>query len=354
MKTLKTNEEFKEFVSQFWKTNEKPYAFGIGLPILDENDEIIAVKWLTINVEENMGTAAVLMHAMEISADNIIDTYFSSFLKDDKHHANIEALNFIGFDIPIVRFYKTKESLTNKSPIDFIDVHFRLCLLSRGYFQPNQLNLDGMFGLLPNLIWTTDYAYTITDYNRSWYKIQNEGGYPLAQDKIPPMYWANPAISGVRVANTTMLRNGAHLAEYTTVMHYGFINHNAGTLGKSMVEGRIPAGTTIDSGTDIGAGAGFLGTLSGGNNKQLSTGEDNLVGAMAECGIILGHGNQIAAGVTILSNTKVFDTHDDTWKSGESFDGCNNTLFLFNTREGRMEARSVKNPVELNEELHKN
>jgi len=354
MEKIITIEDFNNTTNAFWAKNEKPYAFGIGLHIYDSEFNIIAVKWLTINIENNHGTAAILMNSPKMTASTIVEMCFEPFLADGKHHENIAALRFIGDDIPAFKVYQTKEDLTQTDPSDICDVHFRHALISRRHFQPNTLNLNGHFGILPNLVWTAKHAYTLDDYNKSWYIIHEDEGMPICHDKFPPMYWSNPALSGVRVANTSMVRNGAHLAEETTVMHYGFINFNAGTLGKAMVEGRIAGGVTIDHGTDVGAGAGFLGTMSGGNDRVLSTGKSNLVGAMAEVGIILGDGNQVAAGVTILANTKVYDVRDETWKVGTDFDKCNNTLFLSNTKEGRMEARDVKKPVELNDELHDN
>lgn len=354
MKKITTPNEFNEFTKKFWEENQEPYAFGIGEGIYDSKGQLITVRWLTVNVQQNMGTAAVLMSCADLSAETILEMYFEPFMNDGESHSNINALEFLGDDHPIFRVYQTEEELTEKDPEDLVDVNFRHALVSRRYFKPNTLNINGHFGLLPNLIWTAKYAYTIEDYNADWFYIHEEDGMPICHDKFPPMYWANPALEGVRVANTSMVRNGAYLGEGTTVMHYGFVNFNAGSLGAAMIEGRVGGGITVGNGTDIGAGSGFLGTMSGGNDRVLSTGEDNLVGAMAESGIILGDGNQIAAGVTILANSKVFDIRDGVWKVGEDFDNCNNTLFLFNTKEGRLEARDVKKPVELNEELHSN
>lgn len=251
-------EEFQKFLENFWKKHKKPFAFGIGQGIYDSKENLIAVRWLTTNVCNNFGTAAVFMNIIESEEDkltgkDIIEKYFSSFEDDGNYHSNIEALKFIYDGTPIIKIYSDESELTDTIPVDICDIHFRLCLLSRRYYKPNSLNLDGMFNILPNLIWTTSYAYSLPDYERKWYNLQSNGfEYPLCQDKIPPMYWANPAPYGIRVANTTMVRNGAYLAEGTTVMHYGFVNHNAGSLGDSMIEGRISAGTTIDCGTDVG------------------------------------------------------------------------------------------------------
>lgn len=294
------------------------------------------------------------MCCTDMSADTIVEMFFEPFLDDGENHSNINALEYLGEDYPIFIVYQTKDELTEKAPEDLVDVNFRHALVSRRYFEPNTLNINGHFGLLPNLVWTAKYAYTVDDYNAYWFTIIEKDGIPLCHDKFPPMYWANPAPVGVRVANTTIVRNGAYLAEDATVMHYGFVNFNAGALGKVMVEGRIGAGITVGHGSDVGAGSGFLGTLSGGNDRVLSIAEGNLVGAMSELGIILGDGNQIAAGVTLLANSKVLDVRINEWKVGSDFDNCNNTLFLFNTKEGRLEARNVKRAIELNDELHDN
>lgn len=354
MKKIVTTDEFNQYTKRFWENNDKPYAFGLGEGIYDNKGKLITVRWLTINVDENLGTAAILMSCNDMSADTIIEMYFEPFLDDGENHSNINALKYLGEDYPIFKVYQTKEELTKKSPEDLVDVNFRHALVSRRYFEPNILNINGHFGLLPNLVWTMKYAYTFEDYQDDWFNIIEEDGMPICHDKFPPMYWANPAPIGVRVANTTMIRHGAHLAEGTTVMHYGFVNFNAGSLGEAMIESRVGGGITIGDGTDVAAGSGFLGTMSGGNNRVLNTGTSNLVGAMSELGIILGNGNQVAAGVTLLANSKVFDVRNDEWKVGSDFDNCNNTLFLFNTKEGRLEARDVKKNIELNNELHDN
>lgn len=358
---LKTKEDFNKFVTEFYAdgNNKKPFAFGIGLPIVDSNGNLIAVKWLELNINSNFDTAAVLLvRSIGIKASEIVQDFFSPFLLDEEIHANIEALKFIGNKKPILKFYFSESELTEEPPLDILDVHFRHCLMSRRFYKPHSLDLEGAFGILPNLVWTSSYAYTVEEYNEKWYELQASGDFPIGGvDKFPSMFWANPVPIGIRVPNPITIRNGAYLAAGTTVMHYAFVNFNAGTLGSAMVEGRIAAGVVIGKGTDVGAGAGFLGTLSGGNERVLSVGRGCLIGAMSEVGIILGHGNQVAAGVTILANSKVYDLRNPNflvWKEGINFDNCDNTLFLFNTKEGRLEARNVKNPVVLNEELHKN
>jgi len=220
MKKITETKGFRNFVKRFWKKNEKPFVFGIRQGIHDSNGNLIAVKWLTMNVNENLGTAAVLMDADEnMTAATIVEMYFESFLGDGNHYANIAALQFIGDNYPVIYFCMHEDELTKQKPIDHLDVHFRHALMSRRYYQPNMLNFDGASDLMPNLAWTNTYAYSIEDYNKSWFTIQANGEFFLCQDKFPPMYWVNPTLADVRAANTLMLRNGAYLVELNELSH---------------------------------------------------------------------------------------------------------------------------------------
>lgn len=384
MKKIITGEDFNKFTTAFWENNKKPFAFGIGQAITDSEGNTIAVKWLTINVNDNFGTLAVMLDAgNDMTAATIVEMYFEPFLGDGKHHENIAALQFIGDNYPVFCWYLDEDQLTNDKPIDHIDVHFRHALMSRRYYQPNTLNLDGAFGLMPNLIWTNSYAYTIEDYNKSWFAIQADGEFPICHDRFPPMYWANPALEGVRVANTLMIRNGAHLAEKTTVMHYGFVNFNAGTLNNKegvennkgcMIEGTVAGGITVGDGTDFGARSGCLGTMSGGNSVKISVGENCLLGVDSEVGIPIGDNVLIKEGtvfsggtlVTVINWKKTEDGKFETGEDGKpivesevvvkaiTLSGISNVTFRVNSQNGRIEVLPVPNKVKLNELLHNN
>lgn len=380
-------EDFGVLTRAIQEQQNMPYAYGIGISFTDSKGQPIAVRWITVNVSSQMGTAAVLMDYLKITESpsisvhqlngdaclDILYDYFSPFEGDGKLHSNIDALKF-GFNNPDyelkVIFYFDKDDITNRPVTSNEDAHFRLALLSRRHFQPNQVNLDGVFGHLPNLIWTSKGVHTLEDWNQKWFLGEEQ---VLAQDKFPPMFWANPAQSGVRVANADMVRHGAHLAGGTTVMHYGFVNANAGTLGEAMVEGRISYGTTIDDGTDVGAGAGFLGTLSGGNTVKIKTGKGCLIGAMGECGIPLGDRVCIAAGLVFTGNTpvqlitwKVRDGKFETDGNGHPIEvdrktvkaielaNISNVTFRRNALTGVIEVLPVPNKANLNDLLHKN
>jgi len=387
MAHIKTKKEFGEMTTAFWKNiQKKPYAFGIGENYFDRTGELIAVRWLTINVESNYGMLAVLLKHVKYfddpkseytltttDASSILEKNFQAFRKDDDFHANLEALSQDSVNSFTIRIYMDESEL-GKDTESIADVHFRLALMSRQHKLPNSVSLKGMWPMLPNLIWTNLAVYTIADWHQTWMSSPDYGEFALAQDKMPPMYWANPAPANVRVANTTMIRHGAHLAPETTVMHYGFVNFNAGTLGKSMVEGRISAGTTVGARSDIGAGAGFLGTLSGGNDIVINTGENCLVGAMAECGIPIGDDVCIAAGVVFTGNTPVkvirwkkrsdgkFETDANGRPLVEServckaieLEGICEVTFRRNSLDGSIEVIPVPNKAVLNDMLHKN
>ncbi len=218
-----------------------------------------------------------------------------------------------------------------------------------------------MFSVLPNLIWNNGIPITVEDWNTNeWLEITRDS--PMA-DKIPLLTWGAPVPEGVRIANPQMVRLGAYLSPGTTVMHYGFVNFNAGTLGKAMVEGRISAGTVIGDGTDIGAGAGFNGTLSGGGSVKLSAGAGCLLGAQSQCGIVLGDNCAVATG-THFTQEVHFAEYDKDEKTGKytklirkgvkakEFSGVPNLLFLRHDETGEMQVWRRGNKVMLNEALH--
>jgi 2,3,4,5-tetrahydropyridine-2-carboxylate N-succinyltransferase len=258
------------------------------------------------------------------------------------------------------------------APVDAADAYLRLHLLSQRKAKPNTLNLDGIFGVLTNVVWTNYGPFAIEDFALRKMDVQAaaakaSAGAPVANvevmlvDKMPRMVdYVVP--SGVRIGNADRVRLGAYLSEGTTVMHEGFVNFNAGTLGVSMVEGRISQGVVVGNGSDIGGGASIMGTLSGGGKLRNSIGEHSLLGANAGIGISLGDNCVVEAGLYVTAGTKVTIYDKAKVAAGEPLEvvkgadlsGKNNILFIRNSVSGRIEARYRKTGIELNEKLHKN
>ena len=346
---IRTKEEFNAFVERFWQNKAKPEYWGIARAYADSEGKAIAYKILTLNCKENYGALAAVLDGLDrgLALGQIENEYFSWL--DRGFHTNVEALSVKDVDV-----FVTYETELGIEPQSLLDVHIRLAILSRRIKKPNEINLDEAFKLLPNLVWTNVRPFTIEDWNKKFVKCETEGITVLAVDKFPPFFLWNPVPSGVRVANADMIRAGAHLAEGTTVMHYGFVNFNAGTLGPSMVEGRISAGTVIDGGTDIGAGGGFLGTLSGGNSIKMKAGKKCLVGAMAEVGVPLGDNCTVATGPWCAPGTPIYGLDEKCWKKAIDLRDQDNLLIWRNSKNGRIEVQRKKVEVTLNEELHKN
>ncbi|MEU3773875.1 2,3,4,5-tetrahydropyridine-2,6-dicarboxylate N-succinyltransferase [Streptomyces sp. NPDC046876] len=243
-------------------------------------------------------------------------------------------------------------SLEDK-PLDAHDAYLRLHLLSHRLVKPHGQNLDGVFGLLANVAWTSLGPVAVDQVETVRLNARAEGLYlqVTSIDKFPRMT-DYVAPKGVRVADADRVRLGAHLAEGTTVMHEGFVNFNAGTLGTSMVEGRISAGVVIGDGSDIGGGASTMGTLSGGGKQIISVGERCLIGAEAGIGIALGDECVVEAGLYLTAGTRVTLPDGQIVKALE-LSGASNILFRRNSVTGTVEARP-NNAVwgGLNEILH--
>src|SRR5690606_38271094 len=190
--------------------------------------------------------------------------------------------------------------------VDTHDAYLRLHLLSNRLVQPHGANLDGIFGLLNNVVWTNHGPCAVEGFAQLQLRLRAVGQHVTVYgvDKFPRMVdYVVP--SGVRIAEADRVRLGAHLAEGTTVMHEGFCNFNAGTLGASMVEGRISAGVVVGDGSDIGGGASIMGTLSGGGSEVITIGEGCLIGANAGVGISLGDGCIVEAGCYVTAGSKL-------------------------------------------------
>ena len=225
----------------------------------------------------------------------------------------------------------------DKAPTSVSDAYLRLHLLSHRLVKPHGLNLDGIFGILNNVVWTSYGPCAVEGFEltRAQLKAAYGNVNVFGIDKFPRMVdYVIP--SGVRIADADRVRLGAHLAHGTTVMHEGFVNFNAGTLGTSMVEGRISAGVVVDDGSDIGGGASIMGTLSGGGKQVISIGKKCLLGANSGLGISLGENCVIEAGTYITAAAKVRLPDGEIVKAG-TLSGANNLLFRRNSQDGCLE-----------------
>ncbi len=239
-------------------------------------------------------------------------------------------------------------------PADTYDAYLRLHLISHRLVEPHGLNLDGVFGALTNVVWTNYGPCPIEGFENVRLRLRRRGPVTVyGVDKFPRMVdYVVP--TGVRIADADRVRLGAHLAPGTTVMHEGFVNFNAGTLGASMVEGRISAGVVVGDGSDIGGGASIMGTLSGGGTEVISVGKRCLLGANAGLGISLGDDCIIEAGLYVTAGTKVTMSDGATVKARE-LSGANNLLFRRNSVTGAVEVVSRDGKgITLNEALHAN
>jgi 2,3,4,5-tetrahydropyridine-2-carboxylate N-succinyltransferase len=224
-------------------------------------------------------------------------------------------------------------------PADTIDAYLRLHLLSHRLVRPHGVNLDGVFGVLNNVAWTSlgpvpldkieDVRARSRAITRTPLTVYGVDKFPRMTDYVVP--------SGVRIADADRVRLGAHLAAGTTVMHEGFVNYNAGTLGASMVEGRISAGVVVGDGSDIGGGASIMGTLSGGGKQVVSIGERCLLGANSGLGISLGDGSVVEAGCYVTAGAKVTLPDGQVVKAG-TLSGASDVLFRRNSVSGALEA----------------
>ena len=231
----------------------------------------------------------------------------------------------------------------------------RLHLLSARLVTPHGLNLDGVFGLLTNVVWTSAGPCAVDGFELTRGRLRAAGHHVTVHgvDKFPRMVdYVVP--TGVRIADASRVRLGAHLAPGTTVMHEGFVNFNAGTLGASMVEGRISGGVVVGDGSDIGGGASIMGTLSGGGKEVISIGERCLLGANAGLGISLGDDCVVEAGCYVTAGTKV-TLRDGSVVKAVRLSGSDNVLFRRNSVSGAVEAVArAGEGIALNAALHTN
>ena len=292
------------------------------------------------------------------ASGRVLDTYFPEpRLGTDETDAPYELADAVSDDdLREVRTELVRVQIDlDAPPADTSDAYLRLHLLSHRLAAPRTLNLDGIFAVLPNVVWTSAGPCDVEGFETVRTRLRTARGHltVFGVDKFPRMvdYVVPP---GVRIADADRVRLGAHLAAGTTVMHEGFVNYNAGTLGTSMVEGRISAGVVVGPDSDVGGGASIMGTLSGGGTQVVSIGERCLLGANSGIGIALGDDCVVEAGLYVTAGTKVTLGDGSVVKAAE-LSGHDGLLFLRNSTTGVIEVRVRQGKgVELNAALHAN
>jgi 2,3,4,5-tetrahydropyridine-2-carboxylate N-succinyltransferase len=289
-------------------TNETAYGYGVAT--IAANGDVLDTWYLALGLG-SLSTASAPDRAAFLAADAIRGV----------------TKRIVDLEIALADAPKSAE-----------DAYLRLHLLSHRLVKPHGQNLDGLFGLLTNVAWTSAGPCSLVDFPTTAAKLRAAYGNltVFGVDKFPRMVdYVIP--EGVRIADTDRVRLGAHLASGTTIMHEGFVNFNAGTLGKSMVEGRISAGVVVGDGSDIGGGASIMGTLSGGGKEVISIGERSLLGANAGVGISLGDDCIVESGVYITAGSKIALPDGSIVKARE-LSGANNLIFRRNSQSGSLEA----------------
>jgi len=291
------------------------------------------------------------------SSGETLDAYFPVIEFNDQK-TDIQDISTYNLEKEVVEIHWSQKDLDE--PIeDVVSAYLKLHLISYRFVLPNSINLDGLFNALPNVAWTNKGPISIDEIDQELLNSkQNKNDlFIRSLDKFPQLVdYIIP--KNVRIADTSRVRLGAYLSPGTTIMHEGFVNFNAGTLGTAMIEGRISAGVVVGDNSDLGGGCSTMGTLSGGNNIKISIGENCLIGANAGVGIPLGDNCTIEAGLYITAGTKI-----ELYKENGDIDGvfkgselsnCSNLVFLRNSQNGKVFAKVNQKSINLNSELHKN
>ncbi|MDA0689446.1 MAG: DapH/DapD/GlmU-related protein [Proteobacteria bacterium] len=335
---------------------------GLGMATANSRGEIIEVYYPQPELNPEDSQHRILSAAAGIAGDTsgfgeIADLQIQPLL-DELRNAGLEATASLlgsvsGGDKTLVYCVEELEQAPASIPAAFLKLH----LLSHRLVKPHGANLTGLFGVLKNLAWTDDGAIDLDDLPARQIAARKQGRVLDVQsvDKFPKMTdYIVPR--GVRIADTARVRLGAYIGEGTTVMHEGFVNFNAGTLGTAMIEGRISAGVVVGKNSDLGGGCSTMGTLSGGGTTIISVGENCLIGANAGIGFPLADGCIVEAGLYVTGGTKVnvLDAKGEvieTVKAG-SLSERKNLLFRRNSLTGTVEAVPTRTSISLNEELH--
>ena len=291
------------------------------------------------------------------SSGETLDAYFPVIEFNDQK-TDIQDINTHNSVKELVEIHWTQKNLDE--PIeDVVSAYLKLHLISYRFMLPNSINLDGLFNALPNVAWTNKGPISIDEIDQELLNSKQSKSdlFIRSLDKFPQLVdYIIP--KNVRIADASRVRLGAYLSPGTTIMHEGFVNFNAGTLGTAMIEGRVSAGVVVGDNSDLGGGCSTMGTLSGGNNIKISIGENCLIGANAGVGIPLGDNCTIEAGLYITAGTKI-EVHKENGEvdgvlKGSELSNCSNLVFLRNSQNGKVIAKVNQKSINLNSELHKN
>jgi len=352
---------------------EAPQAYAVGVATVGASGNVLDVAFPHVNCDESWGTAAVLAKATGYRSgtqtyrltSEVVDSAIadlSELATGDGPHHNLDswelcnktaAHSALGGERVVVACL-----IDNlfQPPVDAIDGYLRLHLLSHRKMQPNSMNLNGIFGLLNTVVWTNLGPFEPDNFEMTRIALRAEGHNVEVKlvDKFPRMLdYVVP--SGVRIADANRVRMGAYLSEGTVIMHEGYCNFNAGTLGPAMVEGRISQGVVVGENSDIGGGASIMGTLSGGGTEVVSVGKNSLIGANGGIGISIGDECIVEAGCYITAGTLVTMPDGEVVKAKE-LSGHDGLLFRRNSKTGVIEAiaREGAGWQGLNADLHAN
>ncbi|PKW14441.1 2,3,4,5-tetrahydropyridine-2,6-dicarboxylate N-succinyltransferase [Saccharopolyspora spinosa] len=315
-------------------------AHGVGMATVTDDGTVLDTWFPTVKLGEP-GQSGTTRLTADQAAESLGEAGAALLGRDEARGVEVVAV-------------RTEIGRLSDEPVDAHDIYLRLHLLSHRLVRPHGQNLDGMFGLLANVVWTNHGPCPVEGFEATRLRLRARGAVTVySVDKFPRMVdYVVP--SGVRVGDADRVRLGAHLASGTTVMHEGFVNFNAGTLGASMVEGRISAGVVVGDGSDVGGGGSIMGTLSGGGKEVISVGERCLIGANGGVGISLGDDCVVEAGLYITAGTKV-TLPDGTITKALELSGSDGLLYRRNSTTGTIEVTArTGGKVELNAALHAN
>lgn len=343
------------------QAKHEAFAIGLGMGTWSASDVLLEAWFPVVLYQPADALAFALQSTAALAADQAsvqLDAeQLKAMVQSLKANKMAEAANTVEIMAAAEKDIIFVLLLADVEPADTASAYLKLHLLSLRHVTPNQLNLNNIFSVLPNVAWTNEGAMLPEELpaRRLAARLAGRQLTVTSLDKFPCMVdYVTPP--GVRIADTRRIRLGAHLGEGTTVMHEGFVNFNAGTLGAAMVEGRISQGVTLGKNSDLGGSASTLGTLSGGGNIVISIGRNCLIGANAGTGIPLGDNCTIEAGLYITAGMRiaVMDKDGDgvdTVKA-RALAGQSNMLFIRNSSSGRIECRTNKTAATLNANLH--
>ena len=350
-----------------------PHAYAVGVATIGPSGNVLDVSFPHVNLDESWGTAAVLAeatgfrdgtasyHLDQATLDAAVAN-LSELATGEGPHLNLDAWRLagqvaaqpaLGGDRAVVACLVDN---LFQPPVDTIDAYLRLHLLSHRKMMPNSMNLNGIFGMLNTVVWTNLGPFEPENFEMTRMALRAQGHNVEVNlvDKFPRMLdYVVP--SGVRIADANRVRMGAYLSEGTVIMHEGYCNFNAGTLGSAMVEGRISQGVVVGEHSDIGGGASIMGTLSGGGTEVVSVGKNSLIGANGGIGISIGDECIVEAGCYITAGTLVTMPDGEVVKA-KALSGHDGLLFRRNSKSGQIEAiaREGAGWQGLNEDLHDN